>query len=154
MVRKRNTGHKTYQNAIGSSITFIGQAENEQLFKAINFDLHHEKKGDDIVAYFFEDDYDGEIYYLNKFYPALMDRLAAKSAIKINKKVKLYDVLPEFLPKFKETWEARFEFLMRSTVDDTTRDDEGSPSYYEPKQEIVRCFSPMATKVNGFCPPM
>lgn len=159
MARKRNCENKSYKDAIGSSLRFVGGVKKPQaniLKKCLCFPLHITEEGDDIVVYYMEDMANDDLRLLGKHQHQIGGDIADRKNIMKNMKVRLADVLPERLPlQRNKTFEEIFEFSMQSTE----RDENGmgynsrkvGANYCKDDEEpaIVRTYSVNEYRTNG-----
>lgn len=157
MAVKRHCESKSHLTAIGSSLRFIGAAKSpklEQLKRALNFYLHYEIKGDDLIAYYQDDFYKDDLEFMRERYGNILGALLLPQNVKKNANVVLAKVLPERLPmQDNKTWA---EIFARS-IESTERDDNGSclssrttGGLLENEQpDIVRVYSQNEYRTNG-----
>jgi hypothetical protein len=157
MAVKRHCESKSHLTATGSSLRFIGAAKSpklEQLKRALNFYLHYEIKGDDLIAYYQDDFYKDDLEFMRERYGNILGALLLPQNVKKNANVVLAKVLPERLPmQGNKTWA---EIFARS-IESTERDDNGSclssrttGGLLENEQpDIVRVFSQNEYRTNG-----
>ena len=157
MAVKRHCENKSHLTAIGGSLRFIGAAKShklELLKKALNFYLHYEIKGDDLIAYYQDDFYKDDLDFIRERYGSVLGMLVHSKNVKKNGRVVLAKVLPERLPmQDNKTWE---EIYARS-IESTERDESGS-SYTsrttggllgEDEPDVVRVYSQNEFRTNG-----
>ena len=160
MARKRRCENKSYFTAKGSSLTFIGAANSskcEKLIKAMEWPLHIEKVGSDVVAYFVDDWYKDELEYLRRCYGNYFGDMLLNENIDKNTDIVLANHIPSILPlRDNRTWEDVYEEHITSTE----RDDSGAlyssgstmGGSYDKDEEpaIVKTYSINEYRANGY----
>ena len=160
MARRRHCENKSYNNAIGSSLRFVGavkKPQSEILKKCLCFPLHITEDGDDIVVYYMDDMANDDLRLLAKHEHQIGGDIANRKNIRKNMAVWLADVLPEHLPlQHGKTFEEIFEESLRSTERDEDGMGYGSrkvgANYCKDDEEpaIVRTYSINEYRTNGY----
>ena len=159
MALKRNCEHLSFKTAKGSYLRFIGAAKADDvkvLIAALNFPLHIEIKGEDVIAYYDEDFYLDDLDYIKRTFGARLKHFLEKGKVVKCKDIVLADYLPSVLPlQDNMTWE---EIYNRS-LESTTRDESGQcyttgqngENYDADKiPAVVKTYSINEYRVNGY----